>query len=172
MAKKATRRGHKSTTKTPANIVNRRASFDYQLDDDLIVGLELTGAETKAARLGHIQLRGSYVVPKRNQSNGKTELFLINASFSLANNIAKAYGQPSTTVDTRARKILAKRRQIDQLIEKKNTGYTIVPTKMLTTGRYVKLIIALGKGKKRYDKRETIKRREADREAGRQVKRM
>ena len=172
MAKKATRRGHKSSnTKAPANIVNRRASFDYQLDDDLVVGLELTGAETKSARLGHVQLRGSYVVPKTNQSTGKTELFLINASFSLANHTAKVYGQPTTTVDTRARRLLAKRREIDRLVEQKNTGQTIVPTKLLTTGRYVKLVIALGKGKKRYDKRETIKRREASREASRQIKR-
>ena len=65
------------------------------------------------------------------------------------------------------RSLLASRRQIDQLAASRTQGMTIVPTKLLTQGRFIKLVIALGKGKKRYDKRETIKRRDQDREAKR-----
>ena len=169
MAKKVARRGHKIKQKTASTIVNRRASFDYELGDSLVVGLELTGKETKAARLGHVQLRGAYVTPRQTGRAGKTELYLINASFSLATNEPKASGQSQTTVDTRARRILAKRQEINQLAEARQFGKTIIPTKILISGRYVKLVIALGKGKRAYDKRETIRRREADREAMGQI---
>ena len=113
MAKKVTRRGHRTAqSKSSGAIVNRRARFDYELGDTVTVGLELTGAETKAARLGHIQLRGSYVVPKINIANQRAELFLINASFSLATNVPKHSSREASVVDTRARKVLAKRREI------------------------------------------------------------
>jgi SsrA-binding protein len=65
---------------------------------------------------------------------------------------------------------LASRKQIDALLAKKKDGLTIVPTKLLTTGRFIKLVIALGKGKKRYDKRETLKRRDQERDAQRAIK--
>jgi SsrA-binding protein len=138
----------------PQAIVNRRASFDYFLEDEIVVGLVLTGAETKAARLGHVQLKGSYVT-----INGG-ELYLINASFSVKT--GEKAGVKS--VDSRSRKLLARRRQIDQLIENKKDGRTIVPLKLLTNGRFIKLVIAVGKGKKRYDKRQTIKKRDLERE--------
>ncbi|MCL1929749.1 SsrA-binding protein [Candidatus Saccharibacteria bacterium] len=139
--------------KRAPGIVNRRASFDYELGEDLIVGLELTGAETKAARLQHVQLKGSYVAVKRGQ------LWLVNASFSLKSN-DKGSGN---TVDTRDRRILAHRKQIDKFIERKKQGWSIVPRKLLTNGRYIKLVIAEGKGKKLYDKRQTIKQRDIKR---------
>ncbi|MDR1970010.1 MAG: SsrA-binding protein [Candidatus Nomurabacteria bacterium] len=168
MKKSKQRRGHKTASKqsTPM-ITNRRAAFDYELSDNLTVGLELTGAETKAARLGRVQLRGAYVTVKDNRTTSQAELFLINSSFSLATNVPKNSGQPTAAVDTRARKILAKRKEIDTLIIRKNSGLTIVPTKLLTTGRYIKLVIATGKGKKRYDKREAIKKRDLERESKR-----
>ncbi|MCL2280732.1 SsrA-binding protein [Candidatus Saccharibacteria bacterium] len=170
--KKPTRRGHKTASKksTPM-ITNRRASFDYELSDNLTVGLELTGAETKAARLGRVQLRGAYVTTRENRDKKRAELFLINASFSLATNASKNSGETTSTVDTRARKILAKRKEIDALVVRKNSGLTIVPTKLLTNGRYVKLVIALGKGKKKYDKRETIRKRDTERENSKFLKR-
>jgi len=139
--------------KKSAGIVNRRASFEYELGDDLVVGLELTGAETKAARLQHVQLKGSYVTVKHNQ------LWLINASFSVKSN-DKGSGN---TVDARDRRILAHRRQIDRFIEEKKQGLTIVPKKLLVDGRYIKLVIAPGRGKKLYDKRQAIKRRDLER---------
>ena len=138
----------------PKSIVNRRASFDYFLDDEITVGIVLNGRETKAARLGHVQLKGSYVNIKNN------ELWLVNASFSVPN-IAIGGGN---TVDTRDRKLLAHRKQIDKLIEAKKQGLTIVPIKLLVAGRYIKLIIATGRGKKKYDKRESIKKKDIDRE--------
>lgn len=138
-----------------ATISNRRASFDYILDKELIVGMVLTGAEVKAARMGHVQLKGSYVTIKNN------ELWLINASFSLPSQNR----QEGRSVDTRSRKLLAHKKQIAELIKQKNDGLTIVPLKMLTGGRHIKLVIASGRGKKKYDKRQAIKQRDAKREA-------
>jgi SsrA-binding protein len=137
-------------------IINRRARYDYELGDSLVVGLELTGAETKALRMGHGQLRGAYV----NEKEG--ELWLINCQ------ITGGQGLPISESDqTRRRKILAKRREIEALAAARVRGNTIVPLELLTQGRYIKLRIAVGRGKRRYDKRETIKRRQQEREAKR-----
>lgn len=133
-------------------ITNRRARHDYELGDSLVVGLSLSGAETKALRMGHGQLRGAYVTVKDG------ELLLINATISPTSGIPIAESD-----QTRARKLLAKRREIAALIEAKQQGRTIVPLEMLTQGRYIKLKIAVGKGKKQYDKRQTLKKREEDR---------
>ena len=149
--------GHmKKKPAKPQSIVNRRARYDYELSEDLVVGIVLTGAETRAARDGHVQLKGAYVTVR----NG--ELWLNNASFSLKLNERGKAG--ARTVDTEARKLLASRKQITQLALQKKSGMTIVPTKLLTKGKFIKLVIALGKGKKSWDKRETIKRRDLDRE--------
>jgi SsrA-binding protein len=138
-------------------IVNRRASFDYTLSDELVVGIVLTGAETKAARMGHVQLKGSYVTVKRE------ELWLVNASFSIASHERDT----GKTVDTCDRKLLAHRKQIDKLIEAKNSGLSIVPLRLLTNSRHIKLVIATGRGKKKYDKREAIRKRDQQREVQR-----
>ena len=145
------------------SIVNRRASFDYALDEDLVVGISLTGPETRAARDGHIQLKGSFV------SIRDKELWLNNASFSLKINEKNKIG--ARTIDASPRKLLAKRKQIDDLDNRKQSGMSIVPLKLLTNGRYIKVVIALGKGKKNYDKRETLKRRDQERDANREMKR-
>lgn len=152
----------KKKTATPSAVINRRARFDYELGDDLIVGIALTGPEVRAARDGHIQLKGSFVTIRSN------ELWLNNASFSLK---LQQRGEPGArTIDTAPRKLLAKRKEIDSLQAKKQAGSTIVPTKLLTGGKYIKIVIALGKGKKNYDKRETLKRRDQSREAARAIK--
>ena len=125
--------------KSPAKaILNRRARFDYALDDEIIVGLSLTGLEVRAARDGHVQLRGSF--------------------------------PGARSIDTSPRKLLAHRKQIDQLSAQKKNGQSIVPLRLLTNGRFIKLVIALGTGKKRYDKRETIKRRDHERDTKRSLK--
>lgn len=142
-----------------ASITNRRASYDYRLGDELVVGLELTGPEVRAGRDGHVQLKGSYV-----QLRGE-QLFLQGASFSLRLNEKGKAG--ARTIDTRPRRLLAKKSQIHNLAHQKKQGMSIVPLKLITTGRYLKLVIALGKGKKQYDKRQTIKRRELERESRR-----
>lgn len=135
-------------------IANRRARHDYELGDSLVVGLELTGAEVKALRMGHGHLRGAYVTVKDN------ELFLINAT------VAGSSGIPIGETDqTRSRKLLAKRREIKALLEAKQQGKTIVPLEVLTGGRFIKLRLAVGRGKKRYDKRQTLKERDDSRRA-------
>ena len=151
----------KKSKKQSSAIVNRRARFDYELGEEIVAGIVLTGLEVRAARDGHVQLKGAYVTLR----NG--ELWLNNASFSLRQN---ERGKPNArTVDTSARKLLASRRQINHLATAKQQGMTIVPTKLLTGGKFIKIAIALGKGKKKYDKRETIKRRDQDRDAKRQL---
>ncbi len=147
----------KKPTKARA-IVNRRASYDYALGDDLTVGVVLTGREVRAARDGRIQLKGSFVTIRNN------ELYLNNASFSLALNTK---GEGEATVDTSARKLLASRKQIEELADRKQAGMSIVPLRLLTQGRFIKLVIALGKGKKNYDKRQAIKKRDQERDTTR-----
>lgn len=144
---------------SPKKISNRRARHDYELGDSLVVGLELTGGETKSLRMGHGHLRGAYVTVKGD------ELFLINAT------IAGTSGIPIDESDqTRARKVLAKRREIKALMGAKQQGRTIVPLEILTGGRYIKLRISIGKGKKRYDKRQTLKARDDSRRAQAEMK--
>jgi len=137
-------------------IVNRRASYDYALDEDLSVGVVLTGREARAARDGRVQLKGAFVTIRNN------ELWLNNASFSL---VLNTKGASDATVDTSPRKLLASRKQIDDLAERKQAGMSIIPLKLLTQGRYIKVIIALGKGKKNYDKRQAIKKRDQERDS-------
>ena len=110
-------------------------------------------------------------MPRRNIQTGRDELFLINASFTLNNNTPKGSGQSRTMIDTGARRILAKRREIERLVDRKSEGLTIVPLKLLTHGRYVKLELAAGKGKKRYDKRRAVQERDIKRELAQQRKR-
>lgn len=150
----------KKKANRPKTITNRRARFDYELGDSLVVGLELTGPETKNLRLGHGQLTGAYVTIKDN------ELYLINAR------IASSSGIPISEDDqTRTRKLLAKKREIERLNEAKQQGRTILPLEILTGGRYIKLRIATGKGKKQYDKRESLKKRDQQRDITRQANR-
>ena len=140
-------------------IRNRRASHDYELGDSLVVGLELTGAETKSLRMGHGHLRGAYVTVRGG------ELYLINDT--ITGNSGIHIGEDD---QTRARKLLAKRREIDALVAAKQQGRTIVPLEILTGGRYIKLRISAGKGKRQYDKRQTLKRRDDERRAQAAVK--
>ena len=145
----------KSPKKPSGGLLNKRARFDYELGQDIVAGLALTGPEVRAARDGHVQLKGSYVAVK------DSELWLIGTSFSVRLN---EKGHDARTVDTRSRKILASRKQINAFLDGKKQGMTIVPTKLITTGRYIKVVIALGKGKKLYDKRQVLKKRDQERE--------
>jgi len=138
----------------PKRITNRRARHDYELGDSLVVGLQLSGAETKSLRMGHGQLRGAYVTLRGD------ELWLVNAT------ISSTAGIPISDSDqTRDRKLLAKRREIKALVEAKQQGQTIVPLEMMVGGRFIKLRISAGRGKKRYDKRQTLKARDDARRA-------
>lgn len=149
----------KKKANAPKTIQNRRARFDYELGDAVVVGLELTGAEAKSLRMGHGSLRGAYVTVKDN------ELYLLNGMINGTNGIYIAEQDQSRT-----RRLLAKRREIDALVEAKHQGRTIVPLELLTRGHYIKLRIAVGKGKKRYDKRQTMKARDESRQINRAMK--
>lgn len=152
----------KKKQSTPGAIVNRRARFDYQLGEEIVTGMVLNGPEVRAARDGHVQLKGSYV------SITKQELWLHNASFSIRLN---QKGEANArTVDTTPRKLLATQKQIEALSIQKKAGFTIVPLRLLTRGKFIKLVIAVGKGKKLYDKRQAIKRRDIEREHNKQLK--
>lgn len=135
-------------------IQNRRARHDYVLEDELVVGISLTGAETKALRMGQGHLRGAYVTIK------DSELWLLNATITGDNRV-----RVPEEDQTRSRKLLAKRREIEQLAAAKQQGMTIVPLEALTRGRYIKLRIAAARGKRKYDKRQIIKRRDEERAA-------
>ena len=149
----------KKKAKASKTIQNKRARFDYELGDVLTVGLELTGAEVKSLRLGHGNLRGAYVTVKDN------ELYLLNGTINGTSGVAIAEQD-----QTRTRRLLAKRREIDTLIEAKKQGRTIVPLELLTSSRYIKLRIAVGKGKRTYDKRQVLKKRDEERQARAAVK--
>ncbi len=141
-------------------IINRRARHDYELGDGFVVGLRLTGAETKALRLNHGQLTGAYVTDKDD------ELWLIGALITGSSSV------PISEQDQmRSRKLLAKRAEIDKIIAARRSGLSAIPLEILTRGRYIKLRLSIGKGKKRYDKRETLKRRQQNRDIAREVKR-
>ncbi len=133
-------------------IVNKRASFDYSLGDAINVGIELLGSEVKALRLGQGNLRGAYVTVKDDQ------LWLINCKITGTNGVPIDVEKQSRT-----RKLLANRKEIDELISQKNQGQTIVPLKIIVSGRFIKLKISAGKGKKQYDKRQTLKERDEKR---------
>ena len=136
----------------PKQITNRRARHDYELCDSLVAGLQLSGAETKALRMGHGHLRGAYVTIKGD------EVWLINATIVGTNGIRIPENE-----QTRTRKLLVKHREIEHLQQAKQQGRTIVPLEILTAGRYIKIRIAVGKGRKQYDKREAIKSRDESR---------
>lgn len=141
-------------------ITNRRARFDYDLGDSLIAGLELNGREAKSLRLGHGQLQGAYVTVKDGQ------LWLANAA------IIGSGGIPITdTEQRRTRRLLVKKSQITALTDARQQGRTIVPLEILTQGRFIKVRIAAGKGRKRYDKRQALKKRDETRQISRALKR-
>jgi SsrA-binding protein len=142
----------KKKQNTVKSIRNKRASFDYELEDSVVAGIVLSGAETKALRLGHGHLRGAYVTVKDG------ELWLLNATITGFNGVRLDEAE-----QIRTRKLLLKRKEIDRLLEAKQQGRSIVPLELLTKGRYIKLRIAVGTGRKRYDKRQALKQRDQER---------
>jgi SsrA-binding protein len=139
---------------------NRRVRFDYQIDELIVAGLVLSGDEVKSVRAGHASLKGSFIA----LTNG--EAYLTNAHIT-----PYAHAFDKTAFDpTRNRKLLLHAKQLQHLIAQKQAGFSVVPTALLQDKRYLKIEIGIGRGKKRYDKRETIKRRDTERELQRQVK--
>ena len=138
---------------------NRKASFDYDLLETYEAGVVLLGHEAKSAKAGHINFGGAYVSLRSGQ-NGP-ELWLLNAHISPY----RYAGKLPDYDPVRERKLLLNRKEIAHLLGKtQEKGLTLVPLKMYTKRSFVKLEFALGRGKKKYDKRESIKKREVERQ--------
>ncbi len=138
---------------------NRRASFDYDLLENYEAGVVLLGHEAKSAKAGHISLSGAYV-SLRDGLNGP-ELWLLNAHITLY----RFAGHLLDYNPLRERKLLLKKNEIAHLVGKtQEKGLTLVPVKMYTKRSFVKLEFALARGKKKYDKREAIKKRDVERQ--------
>jgi SsrA-binding protein len=139
---------------------NRRATFDYEIGERMIAGLSLIGDEVKSIKSGFASLKGSFVSLRDGE-----------AYLSAAHVTPYKHAAHKDTLDpTRNRKLLLHRKQLDQLIAHKQSGLSIVPTALMLDKQLIKLEIGIGRGKKRYDKRETIKRRDTIRELARQLK--
>lgn len=143
------------------SIINKRARFDYELKQNIIAGIVLTGAETKSLRLGHGHLKGAFANIKDN------ELWLFNSTITPTKTNANDFSEES---QTRARKLLVSKKELDMLQSAKEQGLTIVPVKLLINSRYIKIEIAAAKGLKKYDKRHKIKTRDESRDTARELK--
>jgi SsrA-binding protein len=140
---------------------NKRAYFDYEIKDTFEAGLVLKGYEVKSIKTGHVSLKESFVTVKG------SELYLTNAHIP----IYKHAGKIPNYAPTAPRKLLLKKSEIKQLIGKiRVQGLTLVPIKLYTKRRYIKLDFGIGKGKKEYDKRQKIAKREDDRKMKRILK--
>jgi SsrA-binding protein len=152
-----------ATKQAPPSVVadNRKARHDYDIDERFEAGIVLTGSEIKSVRAGRVQLRGSYARVYND------EIYLYEAHIS-------PYEQSGTYFNhepTRPRKLLLHRREIsriDGLIRQK--GMTLVPLKIYFKGRRAKVELGVARGKKSYDKREDIAKRESQRDIERAMK--
>lgn len=145
-----------------ANLVyNRKAGFNYEFVEKLEAGISLQGFEVKALKSGHGSLEGAYVVVRGN------EAFLVNATippYQMKNT-------PASYDPMRARKLLLTKKEIASLIGLEHQkNLTIVPISIYNKGRLLKVELAIARGKKLRDKRENIKKREAERDIRRTLK--
>jgi SsrA-binding protein len=139
---------------------NRKAARDYHLEDRHEAGLVLTGTEIKSVRAGGVNLSDGYVQPRDG------ELWLINVHIAPYDPAGRHGHEPR-----RPRKLLLHRREIDRLIFRVyERGYTIVPVRLYLKAGRAKVEIALARGKRKYDKRQAIARRDAQRDIDRALK--
>ena len=140
---------------------NKKALFDYDILEKFEAGLVLSGAEVKSAKNGQINLKGAYIT-------------FHNGSASLLNAHIAPYKQAGRIEEydpTRSRRVLLHQKEISYLQGKlEEKGLTIVPMRVYTKSRFIKVEIALAKGKQQFDKRESIKKRDTDREMKRVMK--
>ena len=140
--------------------VNRKARFNYFLNELLEAGIVLKGSEIKSIREGKVNIAESYAIEK----NG--EIFLINSHIPIYKEASYSNHNP-----TNERKLLFNKKEINKLIGKINReGYTLIPTKMYFKKGKAKIEIAIAKGKKHFDKRQTKKKRDWDRDKARYVR--
>lgn len=140
---------------------NKKAFFDYEVLEQFKAGVMLLGPEIKSVRLGNVNLKGSYI----SLQDGKPVL--------KGANIARyKYDQAENYDSFRDRTLLMNKAELIKIEKHLNTqGVTIVPLEIGLDGRYAKLMVGIVRGKKKFDKREVIKRRQSDREIGRAMKR-
>lgn len=140
---------------------NRKVRFDYEILEKFEVGIELLGTEVKSVRGGRMSLEGAFVIVRGG------EAYIINSNippYQVAN-------APKDYDPLRNRKLLLTKKEITELAgNEKNKSLTIVPISVYNKGSKIKVEIALVKGKKKHDKRETTKKRETDREIRRTIK--
>ncbi len=163
MAKKSDKKKSALLSTNATVVDNRKARHDFALEDKFEAGLQLTGTEVKSLRHGQGNIKEAYVGPKEGP-NG-SEIWLFNAHIP-------EYQQASQALQhdpKRARKLLLHKREIDKLLGAvSRQGYTIVPTRLFFNARgMAKLEIALAKGKQAHDKRETVKKRDWDKQKAR-----
>lgn len=141
--------------------LNKRARYDYQILETFEAGLALYGFEVKSVKNGHLSLQGAYVVIKGE------EAYLLNATISPY----QSQNTPSDYEPARSRKLLLHKKEIKYLIGKsQEKGLTLVPIQVYTKKDKIKLEFGVGRGKRKTDKRELIKKREAQREIERKIK--
>ena len=141
-------------------INNRKANYDYEIEERIEAGIVLTGTEIKALREGKANLKDSYAIIR----NG--ECFLLNMHISHYKE-----GNMFNHEETRTRNLLLHKKEIKKLQNKITLeGYTLVPLKIYLKERYAKVLLGVAKGKKNYDKREAIKKRDTERELRKMMK--
>ena len=141
-------------------IINRKARFDYEIEDEYETGIALKGTEIKSIRNGKANIKDSYAIIRN------SELYLLNSNVSIYEE-----GNRFNHEETRTRKLLMHKREILKLKDKiEKEGYTLIPLKMYFKGSKLKVLIGLAKGKKNYDKREAIKKRDTEREMQKIIK--
>lgn len=141
-------------------IFNRKARYDYEIEDEYEAGIVLTGTEIKSIRLGKANIKDSYAIIKNN------EAYLLNTHIS-----EYSEGNRFNHEETRTRKLLLHKKEIYKLRDKLEIeGYTLVPLKIYFVKGRAKVLIGVAKGKKNYNKKETIKERDIKREQDRYMK--
>jgi len=139
--------------------INRRATFDYDIQDRVLAGIVLRGSEVKSVRNGHASLKGAFAAFKDG------ELWLSNMHVSPYPPAHDQQHEPD-----RPRKLLLHKKQLQDLQDQKLAGRSIVVCSIGASGPYIKVELGIGRGKKKHDKREAIKRRQADRDAARAIR--
>jgi len=143
----------------PVLALNKRVSYDYEILEDYEAGLILAGYEVKAAKAGQVSLKGSHVI-FRTTPQHPPQAYLINAHISRY----RLAGSLGDYEPTRSRRLLLKRKQLNYLFGRTSAeGLTVVPLKLYTKDSLLKLAIVLVRGKKKYDKRQAIKKRDWER---------
>lgn len=139
---------------------NKKAYHDYSIEDTVEAGLVLLGTEVKSLRDGRADLRDSYVAIREG------EAYMLNCHIS-----PYSHGNIENHEPTRTRKLLLSRREIDRLSARAaQKGYSLVPLRLYFKGSYAKVEVGLARGKRLFEKRETIKEREARRDIERALK--